>query len=99
MNRTEVEGRAQARRILALNNSLFVVILRCLALASSMTCIKILSSRKLKGSLVYKYLLCVSVCDFLYTALMLLLRIFTGLCSEMDSSQCGIHAFYTLLVL
>ncbi len=88
-----------AKRVLALNNAPFVDTLRFLALISSLTCIRVLASRKLAGSSVNKFLLCGSICDFLYTALMLVHRIFTGLCAEMDSEKCGVHVYLIFQLL
>jgi hypothetical protein len=106
-----------ASRAMAVNNTLVVDLLRSMALASSLLCAVILSTRRLNlrggggggsggggggghstsasSSCVYRFLLAASLSDCVYTSLLLLYRVLTGLCS---TGQCHHALYYTCLV-
>jgi hypothetical protein len=86
------------RRILSLNNSLFIMALRLLAFLLSLLNITVLASPRLKDNL-YKYLMVISIADFLYSGSVFVMGVFARLCYAQDPIYCTSSMYYTFLII
>lgn len=89
---------SQSRRIVVENNKTIVMILRSLALLTSLINIKILGRLRLKDS-VYKYLFVITITDAVYSALLFLLGLSASICyDDSPDNLCSPPVYYLFLI-
>jgi hypothetical protein len=101
-NVTDVIAQSQRvkgdRRILSLNNSLYIMALRLIAFLLSLLNTTVLASPRLKDNL-YKYLMLISIADFLYSGSVFVMGVFARLCYAEDPIYCTSSVYHSFLVI